>query len=257
MLKIHEHQVHALGQALITDQFIADTVSYLDQALDQNTAFYGRDAVIATIFYGIERARSYDIVSHHGVSLYLRLMFTLMGSDFDQDPLYPWAAKILSDSYHPPNDKIMRLTGMANQFLDEVKDKETEYFRKVLASCRSNPFSRLPETADAYTIEHETIDEIKRSFPGKLSCVGEDSVARLIRRGVEDARALKIQRGPDIAAFAFFMFVHGVRFYCDPKYPRAKSIFYDPDLSGSEKVDAMFAEARSFLHRKLHLLKLQ
>src|SRR5262249_32723994 len=157
----------------------------------------------------------------------------LMGSDFDRDPLFPWAAEILNDRYHPPNERIMRLTGRANQFLVRVQQRESGYFKKVLAASRSNVFKHLPDTIDPSATRRAILDEIKKTFPAKLECVGESNTERLILRGLEDARGQGIQDPSGRAAFVFFMFMHGVHFYRDPKYPQASAIFSDDNLTGS------------------------
>ncbi len=237
------------------EQFVPDAMKYLDRVLGDNTAFYGKEAVAATIRYGVERAGAYGIVGRRDVCFYLPLMFSLMGSDFDQDPLYPWAADILKSSFLPPNDKLARLLGGSNELLKDIRQREPQYFKNVLAVTRSNVFTELPDTAGASRIGERVSAEIKRRFPGKVACVGEDNVRRLVAQGLDDARAQGLQRGPDIAAFIQFMFIYGVRFYSDPKYPQAHLIFSASGATGTEKIAAMFAETRQFLLRKVSLLK--
>jgi hypothetical protein len=237
------------------DCFVRDAMHYLDQALGDNTAFYGQEAVVDTIYYGINRAAAYGIIGRHDVCLYLRLMFSLMGSDFDQDPLYPWTTDILSDTFNPPNDKIMLLVGKADEFLATVSQREPQYLKGVIAVTRFNLFTELPDDAALPTIEATVLTELQKWFLGKAACVGKDNIKSLIIRGVDDARTHGLKRGQDIAAFIQFMFLYGVRFYADPKYPQARAIFSDPVLTGAEKIAAMFIEGRNFLHRKLTLLR--
>ena len=46
------------------------------------------------IAYGLDRAERYAIEGSRGLTVYLTLMF-LLGAGFDQDPLYPWAGRVL------------------------------------------------------------------------------------------------------------------------------------------------------------------
>lgn len=249
MQQSHNTQRRAL------ERFVPEAMEYLDRALGDATAFYGREALAATIHYGVERARSYGIVGRHDVCHYLRLMCTLLGSDFDQDPLYPWAADILKDSYTPPNDKIMRLVGQADQFLWQIQQREPHYFKRVLACTRNNLFSRLPDSVEPRRLQATVLMEVRNYLPGKVSCVGEVNVTLLIEQGAEEARAQGLQRGPDIAAFIQFMFIHGVHFYSDPRFPQTRAIFSGSATTGKEKIEAMFSQTRRFLLHKLHLIR--
>ncbi len=55
------------------------------------------EAVMARlILHGIESAGRYDITTERGIGIFIGLMF-MLGSGFDTDPQFPWAAEILSD----------------------------------------------------------------------------------------------------------------------------------------------------------------
>jgi len=56
----------------------------------------GEPVLRRLITEGMKTARSYNITSERGVVLYTALMF-LLGSGFDKDPQFPWAASILND----------------------------------------------------------------------------------------------------------------------------------------------------------------
>lgn len=67
--------------------------------------------------YGAERAKSYGIVAEPDVCKYLGIMLQL-GSDFDRNPQYPWAARTLNDaSLGDPSARISRLAAEALETL--------------------------------------------------------------------------------------------------------------------------------------------
>lgn len=71
---------------------------------------------------GIESAKGYDITTECGVVLYTALMF-LLGSGFDKDPQFPWAAKILNDETMPNQSaKVGRLYKESMAFLNKWLD---------------------------------------------------------------------------------------------------------------------------------------
>lgn len=67
----------------------------------------------------IEFAKGYNIASERGVVLYAALMF-LLGSGFDKDPQFPWAAKVLNDqSISAESTRIDRLYKEAMAFMEK------------------------------------------------------------------------------------------------------------------------------------------
>jgi len=78
----------------------------------------GETEVRNIVHYGIERARFYGIVIEQDVSKFINLMF-LFGRDFDTDPAFPWAAKILNEDY----------TGKGLKKIDVLYDKASRRFQ--------------------------------------------------------------------------------------------------------------------------------
>lgn len=72
------------------------------------------DAELANLVrYGAERAKSYGIVAEPDVCKYLGVMLQL-GSDFDRNPQYPWAARTLNDAgLGDPSARVSRLAAEA------------------------------------------------------------------------------------------------------------------------------------------------
>lgn len=71
------------------------------------------------IHRGIEAARSHQLAGELGALIYVGLMF-LLGSGFDADPQYPWAAAVLNDtSAAGQATKAGRLYEAAMAYLDQ------------------------------------------------------------------------------------------------------------------------------------------
>jgi hypothetical protein len=66
----------------------------------EKTAFQGDDAVRALVRHAIQRAGALGISGGAGLTIVTTLMF-MLGSGFDHDPMYPWAARALD----PANQK--------------------------------------------------------------------------------------------------------------------------------------------------------
>lgn len=62
----------------------------------QKAEALGPAQLLRLVRHGIGCAKGHGIVSERGVAVYVSLMF-LLGSGFDRDPQYPWAAAALED----------------------------------------------------------------------------------------------------------------------------------------------------------------
>lgn len=72
--------------------------------------------------YGIKRARAHGFESEYDILRYLNLSVVL-GSDFDEDESYPWAAEILSSDEFSARTRMDLLTEMATQELSTPEDE--------------------------------------------------------------------------------------------------------------------------------------
>jgi hypothetical protein len=83
-------------------------MSYLRSEFPEATTNTDDSTLHTAIDAGIRRAQLYKLVSEADVMRFIDLQWR-MGSDFDTNPAYPWAAEILSDLRIPPKDKIAML----------------------------------------------------------------------------------------------------------------------------------------------------
>ncbi len=68
----------------------------LNELFPEKCQDFGEALVRNLIRYGIQRAASYEILGAVDVRTYIDVMM-LLGPDFDKDPNYPWAEKLLRD----------------------------------------------------------------------------------------------------------------------------------------------------------------
>jgi len=54
----------------------------------------GDPAIRQLVRQGYQSARGYHLTDEKGIAIYISLMF-ILGGDFDNDPLYPWAVTLL------------------------------------------------------------------------------------------------------------------------------------------------------------------
>ena len=69
---------------------------YIEEYFPEAHAKHRPEELRGVIRYGIQIAGTYAVESEDCLERYIHLMFTL-GINFDADPLYPWASRILRD----------------------------------------------------------------------------------------------------------------------------------------------------------------
>lgn len=94
MLTIRREQIEALN-ADMRRRFEIRMVAHVNQFFAQRCQLLGDAGVREWIVAGIERAAKYDIKAELDVCRYIDVMF-VFGREFDVDPRYPWATRILN-----------------------------------------------------------------------------------------------------------------------------------------------------------------
>jgi len=117
MMRIRKEQNNELAKAAVK-RFEDFMVVHLNEFFPEHCKALGKDGTREVIREGIERARTYSIVSERDVCKFIDLKVAL-GRSFDTDPALPWAARILNDKSIPdPRQRLNRLHEMALDYLD-------------------------------------------------------------------------------------------------------------------------------------------
>ena len=104
-------------------QFENRALDHLRRNLPRNTtAQLGEDALRSSIRKAITKGRVYEITEEYDFLRYLNLMHAL-GSEFDTDPRYPWAAGILNNEKLTARRKLDMLTARAMDMEAEQRGK--------------------------------------------------------------------------------------------------------------------------------------
>jgi len=82
----------------------------------------GEQTINSLVRHGIASAKQYNITGQHGLTVYIELMF-MLGSGFDKDPQFPWAAKVLNDESMP--NRITKV--------DQLHEETMAFLEKWLA----------------------------------------------------------------------------------------------------------------------------
>ena len=114
MFKIRPEQMTAFSEAA-RQSFEDRMVVHLQRFFPAQCESLGEGEVRIVIRCGIERAREYGIRAERDVCKYVDIMFAF-GRDFDRNPDFPWARRILKERDYPsPSKKIDHLYDTAMQ----------------------------------------------------------------------------------------------------------------------------------------------
>ncbi|MCU0612637.1 MAG: hypothetical protein MUE60_12730 [Candidatus Eisenbacteria bacterium] len=149
---------------------------------------------------------------------FVKLMCVL-GSYFDEDPLYPWAAHILADDTLPsPFIRLHNLYRTAAGFLEQTAGANGEHYRRALVRVRSMPYEELvrgrsdDEGAGIQALLYEV-------YPEHYRTLAQDTFQALesLARSKVQAHGLESREG--LLTYILLMFMVGSHFDRDPLHP--------------------------------------
>ncbi|WNG30461.1 hypothetical protein F0U62_45480 [Cystobacter fuscus] len=256
MLKISRTQMQVLEQEALRS-FENRAATYLKGTFPMHWQYMGEEQVRRVIRHGVERARTHQLVLEQDVAFYLSVMF-MLGSGFDEDPQYPWAAGILSGPERIEgiprasrlHEKVLDYANHAlKDFLLEGSTGNNKRLVQELHRIRWESNAPLPRLMIPDFIERLML-RLKGVFPNKCAYIGEAHLRCSLEQGVRAAAAygLGTERGSTI--FVALSMVLGSGFAKDPLVPWADPLLNDASpLEASQKAEALYGEAMMQLKR--------
>lgn len=177
----------------------------------------GEAPLRTTVTQGMARAAAYGFDQRGPVRLYLELML-LLGSRFDTDPQYPWAAAILADRDGTPQlRRAERLYEQTMAYRQRVTGPGDVHALRALRNIRAWATTSIdfpPADLVPYMLA-----EIAALYPQKSDYVGQNAIAALIGRGREGARNQGFTSPRALALVVVLMLAFGHGCGSDPLYP--------------------------------------
>ena len=91
----------------------------------------GEERVLEAVRLGLKRAQGYGFIDQPQIRFYIDMMLVL-GSDFDSDPQFPWAAETLEDQFSRAEVRGMVLHRDLSLYMDRVMGEQDEYLIAAL-----------------------------------------------------------------------------------------------------------------------------
>jgi hypothetical protein len=223
-------------------RFRKRTVNRVQAFFPAHSAFIGDPQAEAAVDFSIARARRRGYQSHRGMFFYVSLSF-LLGSFFDEDPQYPWAADKLAGQTPDREEHIALVFAAASDYLDSIHGPDNEHLVRPLAKVRSARISEFPhftggeppEAVGAFLSEY---------FPLKAARQ-QSANAALLMRASAIAQHHDLTGAADIAILLIHSFFLGTGFHHDAQFPWIAELLRS---SSSEKGSRLYRRSLDYLN---------
>jgi hypothetical protein len=242
MLTIRREQMAAFDE-MQRHQFALEMVAHLHRFAPTHAARLGDSTLYQLARRGLSQAEKHRLTLRGPVRLYIELM-VLLGSHFDTDPQYPWAAAILDD--RRVTDEMTRADRLQKQavgFYDSVLGPDYEHERAAIQRLRENDLENLPERDDA--LRADLLARLGTIYPEKAQYVGRAALEALLAHAARVARACSLGTPSGVALFMAMMFAFGHGCDGDPQFPWIAQVLVETESHSPEQ--RVFRVRGSFL----------
>lgn len=249
MLIIRKEQIAVL-EDYVQHVFERELVEHIKKFAPRHAEAIGDDGVQNVVRLGLERATPYGFTNRGAVRFYVEMM-CMFGSDFDTDPLLPWAAGVLNNV--SIKDQLEKA--------DILHEAMFEYQKEVSGPEKKNLFSALMRLSRAKLEDYQSpggnFDSsvkagLKSIFPQKYLYLGEELIHELIRDGRESAEISSISTPYGTALLIVLMFELGHGVTNDPLYPWISQILGDESVADpGEKAKRLQTKMKIYLDHTL------
>ena len=231
-------------------EFETFTVSHLATFSPLHSASLGDLGIRALIRAGIDRAAKHGFTFRWTVNFYIECMI-LLGADFDTDPQYPCAGKILRDRAVPDQtERADLLHAWLMQLLEEAAGPNRDYAKRALIRARRIPFQPIPVSAANFT--EESLRRMRENHPEKVACLGERVLEGLIPRALAEAEKYSIATDAGVCLLLGLMFAVGHGAVRDPKYPWVEHTLTNAVISDpNRRVERLYSKTMTYLDHVL------
>lgn len=240
MWKITESQFQALQNGMRANA-AGPLVQHCRQYAPRLCDVAGDAGIHKVVDLGIHRAQQYGFRDEPQIRFYIDMMLVL-GSEFDTDPQFPWAAEMLRDNFSRPHVRATALHRDLSLYLDRVMGPQREFAKSALTRLVEMP-SELP------SLEQRSISALRRwllqLFPQKSADVTDEQLAQIWFLAAQRAAEIEILSGHGFLAGVMLVFGHGAA--RDPLYPWISNVLSDPRITSEEaRLQRLWARLRTY-----------
>ncbi|WP_437498391.1 hypothetical protein [Sorangium sp. So ce1099] len=228
MIRVHERQLDEVGRTLALEQFEDEMVVHLRSFVPRHAHVIGEEWLRRSIRFGIVRAAEHGVSNPGLLRFYVELIF-MFGSRFDEDPLLPWAGKILRDpGLSDEVSRIERLYQATREYLEATDRLGKSLAIPILRSLKQLSIDKISPAA--HDFEQRVLDALVSADPKRCAYLGEPPLRDLARRAHEVAVQHRLAADPGAALVAGLMFFVGHGFAEDPTFPWIDATLHHPSI---------------------------
>lgn len=256
MLTIRKEHLERFAHAAVRN-FEDRMVAHLRAFAPRHFKILTEEEIRGVIRHGMAQAQRHGFTSERNIRLYVELMLVL-GSGFDVDPQWPWAAELLNaDALTDEVERMDRLQDRAWQCLEQLvgdyRDAQgavdPQRFVEQIRRLRHEREEVLTLAALPAFVER-VMTRLQHTFPRKCAYLGDPGLRQLIDRSRQRAAGHGVTSERGVAFFVACTFTLGGGFDEDPQLPWGAAILNDPAIPDQrERVDKLLAAAVDCLQR--------
>jgi hypothetical protein len=243
MLEIRPEQIKAFEETALR-RFEDEMVRHLMELAPKHCEAVGEAGVRQVIRLGIKRGAGYGLTNRGPVRFYIDLMI-MLGSDFDTDPQYPWAAAILKERELPDQmERADRLFEKSQDFAQKVFGPDYCLEKAAVRRAGDVKFEDLPVSIDPSG--GQLAGHLERVFPEKARYIGAPAIRGLAMKaiGLAQQHGLARDRGPTVLAGLMFAFGHGI--VTDPQFPWVAATLNNEKQDTATRTERLFRRAMTY-----------
>jgi hypothetical protein len=245
MLTIRGEQIKVFEQNA-KKSFESETVLHIAKFSPGQFAILGEETIRQIVSSGLERAEGYGFTNRGPARFYVELMF-LLGSDFDTDPQYPWAAELLGGRVPSGQmNRADRLYQKTMQYIEAVAGQNFEFERDALNRV-VGPVALPFAGKDAGDIA----PFFKKIYPQKCQFLGDRILEEVVRLGVSVAEAYSRSSKASLL-FTGLIFIFGHGCLTDRQFPWiANTLARGAPGEEDQKIERLYSKTRTYLEHGL------
>jgi len=204
-------------------QFERDMADYLKRYFPFEAANADLERWVRT---GLAKAGQFGLTTRRQNALFLALT-AILGAAFDEDPLIPWAAEIVSSPDGSAADRLSRVYDKGIEFLRAVGGPKCGWLVRAKLRVRRQDMTAAAAGMSRRSMAEKIRQVLAQMYPEKARQGGDKAMKKLVGLAIGRAR----ERGAETPAAALIhathMFYLGAGFDQDACYPWAGNTLDD------------------------------
>lgn len=237
-------------EAAAAVSFESELAGHIKDLSPRHARVAGDEAIGQTVRAGIERAKEYGLTKRGPVRFFVETM-VMFGSEFDTDPLLPWASGVLTNpSIKDEMERADILHEAMLEYVEQVAGKDKEH---LFDSMRRFTKARLDDYhTPGTTFDSAVLALLKVNYPQRCQYLGDEALEQLIDRGKDEARTRLVTSAKGAALLIVLMFQLGHAAARDPLFPWVRQTLEDESVADpNERIKNLRVKAAKYLEQTL------